>query len=75
MGSMSENNPERRERLRKLHRAIHDTSVEGLPVLSSDLMELIEIIFEDDPHLFEGQTLFETDDEARARLGLGEKAA
>jgi hypothetical protein len=70
MGGMSENNRERRERLRKLHR-----SLSMFDVTRKALLELIELIYEDDPHLFEGQTLFETDDEARARLGLGEKAA
>jgi hypothetical protein len=71
MGSMSENNRERRERLRHLHRAIS-----MFPQLQGKaLLELIELIYEDDPHLFEGQTLFETDDEARARLGLGKNAA
>jgi hypothetical protein len=70
MGGMSENNRERRERLRKLHR-----SLSMFDVTRKALLELIELIYEDDPHLFEGQTLFETDDEARARLGLGKKAA
>jgi hypothetical protein len=70
MGSMSENNLERRERLRNLH-----LGLSMFDVTRKALLELIELIYEDDPHLFEGQTLFETDDEARERLGLGKKAA
>jgi hypothetical protein len=71
---MSENNRKRRERLRRLHRELNSKPFLGSTVKQA-LIEIVEQMYEDDGDRFEGQTLFETDDEARARLGLGEKAA
>jgi hypothetical protein len=62
---MSENNLERRERLRRLHRDISEAWRTGMRSKQA-LLEIVEILYEYDGDRFEGQTLFETDDEARA---------